>query len=61
MVTNVPLVDFSNLWLILAPIVAGAAALGAWLARLETRLPAAPGSGHVGDSAGPDHELPAAA
>jgi hypothetical protein len=35
MVTNLPLVDAQGLWLILGCIVAAAAALGAWVARLE--------------------------
>jgi len=61
MVTNLPLVDAQSLWLILGPAVAAAAALGAWVARLEAAHTAAGHPEAVGREPEPVREFPSAA
>lgn len=61
MVTNLPLVDAPNLSLILGPTVAVAAALGAWVSRLEAAFVAARHLAPVDGEAEVIGELPSAA
>jgi hypothetical protein len=61
MVTNLPLVDAQSLWLILGPTVAAAAALGAWVARLEAAYDAAGQSAPAVREPEPVSQMPSAA
>jgi hypothetical protein len=61
MVTNLPLVDAQGLWLIMGSIVATAAALGAWVARLEAAYITARQLAPVAGQQGPVREMPSAA
>lgn len=61
MVTNLPLVDAQSLWLILGSTAAAAAALGAWVARLEAAYSAARESAPVVREEEQVRQMPSAA
>jgi hypothetical protein len=61
MVTNLPLVDAQGLWLILGSTVAAAAAMGAWVARLEAAYILSRQSAPVAGEQEAVREMPSAA